>query len=130
MAEVALIAAVALTVFIGAGILGNPWYHIVAIKGGSMEPTIMRGDLIIVTPPPETIEPGMILVMGVGDRMVTHRVVAVRPDGSLVTQGDANRIADDWQGMPITIFGRYQFAIPALGRCAADQQCLRSLVLG
>ena len=80
-----------------------------------MEPTLTRGDLIVVTPPPEAVETGMILVMDVGDRVVTHRVVAVRPDGSLVTQGDANRIADDWQGMPITVFGPYQFAIPALG---------------
>ena len=63
MVEAALIAALALAVFIGAGIVGNPWYRIVTIEGGSMEPTISRGDLIMVAPAPSKVEPGMILVM-------------------------------------------------------------------
>ena len=77
-----------------------------------MEPTITRGDLIVVTPPPTTIEPGMILTMGVEGRIVTHRVVSVGTDGSLVTRGDANAVNDDWHGERITIYGQYLFTIP------------------
>ncbi len=111
-----LVAALALTVFIGYGMIGNRWYHVVAIEGGSMEPTITRGDLIVVTPAPSKIEPGMILTMGVGGRMVTHRVIEVKPDGSLVTKGDANNVVDDWAGRPITVYGEYLFTIPMIGR--------------
>ena len=81
-----------------------------------MEPAISRGDLIVVTPPPATIEPGMILTMGVDGRIVTHRVVSVKADGSLVTRGDANDLDDDWHGKPVTVYGQYLFTIPALGR--------------
>ncbi len=114
--DVALIAALGITLFVGYGIVGNRWYHVVAIEGGSMEPTITRGDLIVVTPAPATVLPGMILVMGIDGRVVTHRVVEVKPDGSLVTKGDANNVVDDWGGKPITVYGQYLFTIPMLGR--------------
>jgi signal peptidase I len=114
--DATLLIALAFTVFIAYGLVGNRWYHILAIEGGSMEPTITRGDLIVVTPLESEIRPGMILTMGVNGRIVTHRVIAVLPDGSLVTRGDANGLDDDWQGKPITVFGQYAFTIPALGR--------------
>jgi signal peptidase I len=111
-----LVAAFVVTVFVAYGVIGNRWYHVVAIEGGSMEPTITRGDLIVLTPAPTKIEPGMILTMGVDGRVVTHRVVSVGADGSIVTRGDANQANDDWNGKRITIYGQYLFTIPALGR--------------
>jgi signal peptidase len=114
--DVLLVAALAATVFIAYGTIGNRWYHVVVIEGGSMEPTITRGDLIVVTPAPQVIEPGMILTMGVDGRVVTHRVVSVAADGTLVTRGDANNADDDWSGQRITIYGQYLFTIPAVGR--------------
>ncbi len=114
--DAALVVALAFTVFVAYGIIGNRWYHVVGIEGGSMEPTITRGDLIVVTPLESAVEPGMILTMGVDGRVVTHRVIAVMSDGSLVTRGDANELNDDWRGKPITVFGQYKFTIPALGR--------------
>ena len=111
----ALIAALALVVFIGAGIVGNPWYRMVTIEGGSMEPAISRGDLIVVTPAPSKVEPGMILVMTVGGEVVTHRVVAVNADGTFVTRGDANRVNDAWDSRQIHVDGLYVATIPWLG---------------
>jgi signal peptidase I len=113
--EGALVAALALAVFIAIGVVGNPWYHIVSIKGGSMAPTIERGDLILVTSAPARIEPGMVLVLNVGGQAVTHRVVAVNADGSFVTRGDANHVDDDWGGQPVKVIGRYLATIPWLG---------------
>ena len=52
-----------MTAFIGAGIVGTPWYRFVSIDGGSMSPTIARGDLGLIAPPPSQIEPGMILLL-------------------------------------------------------------------
>ena len=43
-------------------------------------------------------------------------MVYVGTDGSLVTRGDANNVEDDWDSEPITVYGQYQFTIPALGR--------------
>jgi signal peptidase I len=113
--EVALIAALALSVFIGAGIVGNPWYRMVTIEGGSMAPTILRGDLIVVRPAPSKVEPGMILVMTVGGEVVTHRVVAVNADGTFVTRGDANSVNDAWGSQQIEVDGLYVTTIPWLG---------------
>ena len=92
-----------ITVFIGAGLAGTPWYRFVTIEGGSMAPAIARGDLILVTPAPAQVEPGMILVLRVGGQLVTHRVVAVNADGTFITRGDANAVDDAWGGQPVTV---------------------------
>ena len=113
--DVALLAALALIVFIDGGILGNPWYKMVSITGGSMEPTIARGDLVVVRPAPSTVEPGMILVMTVGGQVVTHRVVAVNDDGTFVTRGDANTVNDAWGSQQVQVDGQYVATIPWLG---------------
>jgi signal peptidase I len=113
--ETALLAAVALAAFIGAGIVGNPWYSILRIDGGSMEPTFALGDLIVVMPAPDTIEPGMVLVLTVGGEVVTHRVVAVSADGTIVTRGDANSVNDAWGSRQVQVDGLYVATIPWLG---------------
>ena len=113
--EVAFIVAVALAVLVALGLVGNPWYHIVSINGGSMAPTIGRGDLIVVTTAPARIEPSMIVVLSVGDQVVTHRVVAVNADGTFVTRGDANPVNDDWGGQQVRVVGVYVATIPWLG---------------
>lgn len=100
---------------IAVGIVGNPWYRVVKIAGGSMAPTIHAGELVLVAPAPERIEPGMVVVMVVGDEVVTHRVVNVSADGTLLTKGDANRVTDDWGDRPVRIVGQYLATIPWLG---------------
>ncbi len=106
---------VAVVLVLALGIVGNPWYRLVKIDGGSMSPTITQRDLVLVVPPPAQVRPGMVVVMNVGDQVVTHRVVAVNADGTLVTKGDANRVADDWGDQPVRVVGRYLATIPLLG---------------
>jgi signal peptidase I len=113
--DLSLVTLVVAVGFIAYGMIGNRWYSVVAVQGGSMEPTIGRGDLIVVVPPPATLEPGMIVTMSAEGRIVTHRVVEVSADGSLVTRGDANNTEDKWTGR-VTVLGLYQFTIPAIGR--------------
>lgn len=112
----ALALGVFLALFFTAyGSLNNRWYHVLYVYSGSMAPTFQAGDLIIITPPPETIQPGMILTLQVDDQLVTHRVVAVAADGALQTQGDANLAPDNWGNARITIRGLYRGHLPYLG---------------
>ena len=111
----ALVAVLALLALVDGGIFGTPWYRFVTVDGGSMAPTIGRGDLILVVPAPATVEPGMILVLRVGGQLVTHRVVAVNPDGTFVTRGDANSVDDAWGGQQVTVEGQYLATLPVLG---------------
>ena len=114
--DTVLLAALPVILFLGFGMVGTPWYHVIKIDGGSMAPTIARGDLILMAPAPAHVEPGMVLVMTVGDELVTHRVVAVYADGTFVTRGDANRVDDAWGDQPVQVDGQYLATIPWLGR--------------
>jgi signal peptidase I len=114
---VLLALLIAFTVFVVYGTaVDNRWYKIVAIEGGSMEPAISPGDAIIVTRPPERLTPGMVVLLQVDDKLVTHRVVAVKADGSFTTKGDANEYADDWSGTNVRVAGVQRASIPFLGR--------------
>jgi signal peptidase I len=113
-----LVLAVAVfSLFVAYGtMVDNRWYKIVAIDGGSMSPSIRQGDAILVTRPPATLKEGMIVVLQVNGRLVTHRVVTVRRDGSFTTKGDANDHADDWRNTDVRIAGLVRGHVPFLGR--------------
>lgn len=107
-----------LLTFLAYGTLPNRWYHILYVYSGSMEPTFAPGDLIVITPPPKVLEPGMVLTLNVDGQLVTHRLVSVNADGSLVTKGDINHVPDDWGNARVKIVGLYRFSIPYLGYLA------------
>jgi signal peptidase I len=111
--DLALILAVITVGFIAYGLVGNRWYHIVSIASGSMEPSLATGSLAVITPPPQRVQPGMVITFAGDGRLVTHRVVEVRPDGFPVTQGDANTTPDKFD--KVTVVGQVQFTIPLLG---------------
>ena len=85
--DATLIGALFFVLFLGFGLVGNRWYHIIGIQSGSMAPTFAPGDLVVVLPPPAEVETGMVLVMDVGNELVTHRVVSVNADGTFATRG-------------------------------------------
>ena len=115
LAEVVLLGALGFTLFIAYGLIDNRWYHLVAVTGGSMAPTILPGDLIVLTRPPAEVRAGMILTLEVDNAVVTHRVVEVHPDGTFVTQGDANDVRDDFRGLKLRVIGEVRLRIPAIG---------------
>jgi signal peptidase I len=110
-----LCTAVLIVGFIAYGLLDNRWYHVVAVTGGSMSPTIEAGDLIVITRPPAVIRPGMVLTLEVDGAVVTHRVAAVKSDGAFVTIGDANTVHDDFSTNQVRVVGEYRFRIPVIG---------------
>ncbi len=85
---------------------------VAVVLSGSMEPALGVNDLIIVREA-DGYQVGDIVVYQSGNTLVVHRVIA--SDGkTVITQGDANNIADD----PIaagTIKGRVIAHIPAVG---------------
>jgi signal peptidase I len=111
----ALVAVLALLALVDGGVVGTPWYRFVSVEGGSMAPAIRRGDLILVAPAPAKVEAGMILVLRIDGALVTHRVVAVNPDGTFVTRGDANTVDDAWGAQPVSVEGQYLATVPVLG---------------
>lgn len=63
------------------------------VLSGSMEPTIMVDDLIVVAQQ-DSYEMDDIVVYQSGHTLVVHRIVEVGPD-TVVTQGDANNVPDE-----------------------------------
>ncbi len=113
--DAALVAAVVFAVFVAYGLINNRWYHVLVVKGASMTPTISAGDLVVITRPPDQIEPGMILTMEVDNSVVTHRVATVNSDGSFVTKGDANSVGDDFSANDVRVVGQVVLRIPLVG---------------
>ncbi|MFX1563890.1 MAG: signal peptidase I, partial [Promethearchaeota archaeon] len=76
------------------------------VESDSMEPTLYRGDLVIVRAvDPATLEVGDIIIFNVSviDVPVVHRIIEIEQVGGTLrfyTKGDNNPIADSWS--PIT----------------------------
>lgn len=93
--------------------------HPVVITGGSMQPSLSRGDVVIVRSAGSApLRPGMVITFADPNRpstLVTHRVRAVGADGQLVTKGDANR-QEDGSPVPLAaVRGRVALRVPFIG---------------
>ena len=121
-ATVLLVLAVAALVLINLGPLVFP-YRVYTVLSGSMTPTIPVGaQVVVLKVDASEIRVGDIITF---DRpsnpgvLITHRVIAVEPDGQggsqWVTKGDANSIPDSWR-IPAQGSGyRYLFHVPFAG---------------
>ena len=115
-AELTLLVLVLGLVFIAYGVVPNRWYQTLYIYSGSMSPTFNAGDIILITPPPAELNPGMIVTIQVDGHLVTHRIIEVRADGKFVTRGDANLWGDEWgEQARVKVVGLYRARIPYLG---------------
>jgi len=97
-----------------------------AVSSGSMEPTLVSGDLVLVTKVgADQIEVGDIIAfnvpetyLGRGESPVIHRVIA-KVEGEdgvyFVTKGDVNASEDAWLVPEEAVIGEYRFKIPYLG---------------
>lgn len=89
--------------------------------GGSMEPTIPIGSVVVVQPVlPSEVRVGDIVTVAEREqqRLVTHRVINVlEQEGRLVfeTQGDANGVPDGVPRDPADLRGRMVYFVPLAG---------------
>lgn len=113
---IALALAVVLLVPLALG--GRP----LTVMSGSMEPTIMTGDVVVALPiAPLEARPGDIISFNDPNRgvLVTHRVRSVRRSGAkvnFVTKGDANNATERWAVGADGDIARAVLRVPKLGR--------------
>ena len=113
---VALIAAIA--------VLAVPrlfGWNLETVLTGSMEPTLPVGSIIAVQPvEPSVVKAGDVITFATGGNppLTTHRVVAVNPDSTFTTKGDANEEADIAPVDDGRLVGRVSFYIPLAGYAA------------
>lgn len=121
----------ALVIFLVSWISSNhtplPFQSFV-IQSGSMEPSIMTGDIILIKAEETYHVKDVVTFKDNSQRVVTHRIIETteksKDGGSeeFVTQGDANQSPD---AHPITnshILGKVQLVIPKLGFAVAFAQ--------
>jgi len=96
------------------------------VTGGSMEPTIHKGSLVIDAPvTADMLKLGDVITFDHYDQTTTHRIVGVEgtANGTMFsTKGDANQVGDP---EPLTFPGRVglvKLAIPGLGYAVAWMQ--------
>lgn len=89
-------------------------YRILVVLSGSMAPSLLAGDAVLIRSGANPIHEGDIVTFQREGQLVTHRVVEVE-SGQLVTQGDANNTPDLWPVPLAAVEGLYVLRLPFLG---------------
>jgi len=100
-----------------SSLLGN--YKSYVIQSGSMENTIMTGDIILIKSMQQYNKYDVITFKEGGDRIVTHRIIQVNEGeaakSDFITKGDANRSIDNDTVRQEQILGKVMFVVPKVG---------------
>lgn len=120
-----LIAALVL-IGVGPTVLPIFGYELLAVRSGSMEPTIHTGALVSV----DRLSVAELNQLGTGDvitfhhpgspgQLVTHRIYEVTRDGggelAFRTKGDANGLVDTWTVARSAVVGKQTADFPGVG---------------
>jgi len=92
-------------------------HGVLFVEGGSMEPALVAGDLLVYRRVQVTSAPGDLVVFRHGGTLVVHRVANVLRDGSIRTAGDANETLDAASVSEDDVCGEVVAVLPA-GRIA------------
>ena len=84
------------------------------VTSDSMAPAFQAGDLVLLQPVKEIIQPGMVVAYDFQGDLITHRVVEVVGD-MLVTKGDNNLEIDPWRVPFASVIGEPNTRIPYAG---------------
>lgn len=110
-----LVLALGAWVMVPSVLLG---WQPVAITSGSMAPAIQPGHVVVVAPyRGQDLGAGAVVTYRdpQRDRLVTHRISAVAPDGTIRTRGDGNAVDDPIPLSRDRIVGVGRLVIPAAG---------------
>lgn len=102
------------------------------IQSGSMEPTIMTGDIIIVQNSNTYLQRDVITFFDHGDRVVTHRILQVNNESTgeeYITQGDNNQTPDIAPVPKSDVIGKHFLTIPKLGYLVAKSKTKGGIIL-
>jgi len=119
----ALATAVTVLIVVVVGALFG--YVPLAVRSGSMSPTIATGDLIVTKKHDAgNVSAGQIVTFNDPDdhnKLITHRVVSVQQQGgandmlSFTTRGDANDTSEQWTVKSNSKVGVYKAKVPKAG---------------
>jgi len=116
--------------FVGIRMAGLGTY---IVTGGSMEPNIAKGALVLVQPmTPAEVKLGDVITFQQYEQTTTHRVIAISRDArGLVfhTKGDANVVADPEDKTFAGAVGVVRATVPLAGYVAAGAQAYWRLVI-
>ncbi|PJE63027.1 signal peptidase I [Candidatus Roizmanbacteria bacterium CG10_big_fil_rev_8_21_14_0_10_39_6] len=106
--------------------------HSFLVLSGSMEPTIMTGDIIIISSQPAYAQRDVVTFKNIDERIVTHRLMKKVGEGKTVrfeTKGDANRSEDEDLIQPDQILGKVVLVIPKLGYLVAFSKTVPGFIV-
>lgn len=107
-------------------------YRSFLVQSGSMEPSIMIGDIVVTHQQPQYYKNEVVTFLNKDQRIVTHRIIDVLTQDNqtkFITKGDANRSEDEDQITPEQIIGKVVFIIPKLGFFVAFAKSLPGLII-
>jgi len=102
------------------------------IQSGSMEPTIMTGDVILVQKSDTYKQRDVITYYDHGKRVVTHRILEVNQGSQgeeYITQGDNNQTPDIAAVPKTDVIGKHYLTIPKLGYLIAKSKTKAGIIL-
>lgn len=126
------VIGIVVTIVIGYALLSNGALsgklHSYLVQSGSMEPTIMTGDVIFVSAQESYMKNDVITFKENDGRIVTHRIMDVQ-SGAFTTKGDANRTEDNGSVSPKNVIGKVFFTVPKLGYLVSFSRTLPGFVI-
>jgi signal peptidase len=128
-ARAAAVRALVLVLAAAAAVWALTNYGAVYVKGASMTPTLLRGDLVIVRKDVRGIREGDVVLVTKPEwpEGVLHRVESITLDDRFVLRGDANPVAD-LEPTPISeVHGVMLFVVP-MGRMLLVVQAVARMV--
>lgn len=91
-------------------------YKSLIVQSGSMEPSIMAGDVIIIAKESVYQKNDVVTFTDAEGYTTTHRIIDKTSNSNkIVTQGDANRVQDNEEITQEQILGKVILTIPKLG---------------
>ena len=78
-------------------------YRVYVVHTGSMYPSIPSESAVVVRE--NRYRVGGVVSFTEHGEVVSHRLIAIKPDGTIVTKGDANRTVDPWRVPASNIIG-------------------------
>ena len=82
---------------------GHLPYRVYVVHTGSMYPTIPSESAVVVRE--NRYRVGEVVSFTEHGEVVSHRLMTIKPDGTIVTKGDANRTIDPWHVPASNIIG-------------------------
>lgn len=120
------IGLIVLTTISNTNFVGG--YRSFLVQSGSMEPSIMTGDIIIINKQKQYFKNNVITFQDNKNGVITHRIFDIEGN-NLTTRGDANKTSDPEKITQKMILGKVIFTIPKLGYLVAFTKTLPGLIL-